>query len=74
VQVVVGGVSGLTAVVLLLGLAVTRLTASTKDSAGAVMLGVAIGGGLIGGFLVAPYLNGLARDGDDRNRDRSGRE
>jgi hypothetical protein len=69
VQVVIGGVSGLTAIVLLLGLAAARLTTSTRHSAEAVMLGVAIGGGLIGGFLVAPYLSALAKDPEYRNLD-----
>lgn len=54
--VLVGGVTGLTAVVILVGIAVARLTTSTRHSAAAVVAGITFGGALIGGFLAAPYV------------------
>lgn len=61
VEVVTGGISGVTAVALMLGIAIARLTTSTRHSAEMVIAGVAIAGGLVGGFAVAPCLNVLAR-------------
>jgi hypothetical protein len=54
--VLLGGVTGLTAVVILAGIVVARLTTSTRPSAVAVVAGVTLGGALIGGFLVAPHI------------------
>jgi hypothetical protein len=58
VQVAAGGVSGVAAVVITVGIAIARLTTTSKYSAEAVVVGVTIVGAFIGGFLVAPYLNG----------------
>lgn len=57
--VLLGGVTGLTAVVILIGIAVARLATSTRDSAAAVVAGITMGGALIGGFLAAPYVSRL---------------
>jgi hypothetical protein len=54
--VLLGGVTGLTAVVILVGIVVARLTTSTRPSAVAVVAGVTLGGTLIGGFLAAPHI------------------
>jgi hypothetical protein len=55
--VLLGGVTGLTAVVLLVGVVVARFTTSTRPSAVAVVAGVTLGGALIGGFLAAPRIS-----------------
>jgi NhaP-type Na+/H+ or K+/H+ antiporter len=58
-QAATGGLSGLTAVVLMLGFAIARLTTSTRYSAEVVLTSVAIAGGLVGGFVLMPFINGL---------------
>ena len=56
-QVAAGGVSGLTAIALILGALVARLTTSTKESTVVVLAGVTIAGAFVGGLVAAPYLN-----------------
>jgi NhaP-type Na+/H+ or K+/H+ antiporter len=68
-QAVTGGLSGLTAAVLVLGFAIARLTTSTVYSAEVVLTGVTITGGLVGGFVIAPFINGLGSS-EDRERQR----
>lgn len=63
-QVTAGGVSGVTAAALMIGLAIARFTTSTRQSALIVVAGVAMAGALVGGFVAAPSLNRLAwKDG-----------
>lgn len=62
-QVVAGGVSGLTAIALILGVVVARLTTSMRESTAVVIAGVTIAGAFVGGFVAAPYLNRLSRKG-----------
>jgi hypothetical protein len=59
-QAVVGGVSGLVAVVIMLGLGVAQLTTSTRHAAMLVIASFTIIGAALGGFFLAPLLNGLA--------------
>lgn len=61
-QIVVGGISGLTATTLVLGIIVARFTTSTRQSAITVIAIVAIVGALLGGFLAAPSLKRLTWD------------
>jgi hypothetical protein len=68
-QAATGGLSGLTAAVLLVGFGIARLTTSTINSAEAVLTGVTITGGLVGGFVLAPFINGLVSS-EDRDRQR----
>ena len=68
-QVTTGGLSGLTAVVLMLGLAIACLTTSTKFSTEVVVAGITIAGALIGGFIAAPYLNDVALGVHGRHQD-----
>lgn len=63
-QAATGGLSGLTAAVLVAGFAIARLTTSTVYSAEVVLTGVTITGGLVGGFVLAPIINGLVSSGD----------
>jgi hypothetical protein len=58
-QAATGGLSSLTAVVLMLGFVIARLATSTRYSAEIVLTGVAVAGGLVGGFVLVPFLNGL---------------
>lgn len=50
----------MTAVLLLLGFVVARLTTSTRYSAGVVITSITVVGGLVGGFALAPLINRLA--------------
>lgn len=59
VQVVAGGVSGLTAIALILGVAVAHLTTSTRESTAVVIAAVTIAGAFVGGFVAAPYFSRL---------------
>jgi hypothetical protein len=59
-QVAAGGVSGVTAAALIIGVVIARLTTSTRQSGIMVIAGVAIAGALVGGFAAAPSLNRLA--------------
>lgn len=59
-QVAAGGVSGLTATALPLGVVEAWLATSTGQSAIAVLVGVATAGALVGGFVAVPPLNRLA--------------
>lgn len=61
VQIVAGGVSGVTAIALILGVVVARLTTSTRESSAVMIAGVTIAGAFLGGFVAAPYLNRLSR-------------
>jgi hypothetical protein len=58
-QAATGALSGLTAVLLILGFVIARLTTSTRYSTGVVLTTVAVAGGLVGGFILAPFINGL---------------
>lgn len=69
VQAATGGLSGLTAVLLLLGFMVARLTTSTRYSAGVVITSIAVVGGLVGGFALAPLINRLASNEADEDRE-----
>lgn len=69
-QIVAGGLSVLTAVVVLLGFVVAHVATSTRFSAGVVLAGITIAGTLIGGFIAAPYLHRLARDVGTSGQDR----
>jgi hypothetical protein len=55
--VLLGSVTGLTAVVILLGIGVARLTTSTRHSAADVVAVITLGGALIGGFLAASHIS-----------------
>jgi hypothetical protein len=57
-------------VVIIVGTAVARLTATSSVSAEAIVTGVTIAGSFIGGFLVVPYLNGIALGADVRPHDK----
>ena len=59
IQVAASGVCGVTAVVLILGAVIARLTTSTKQSAAVVTATLTIAGALVGGYAVAPHLNRL---------------
>jgi hypothetical protein len=72
-QAATGGLSGLTAVVLMLGFVIARLTTSTRYSAGVVLTSVTVAGGLVGGFVLAPFINSLVSSevaAEDRERQR----
>jgi hypothetical protein len=58
-QAATGGLSSLTAVVLMLEFVIARLATSTRYSAEIVLTSVAIAGGLVGGFVLVPFINGL---------------
>jgi hypothetical protein len=57
---VVGGLTGLAASAILLGVVVVRLTSLPRHTAEVVVAGVTIAGALIGGFIAAPYLSRMA--------------
>ena len=54
----------------MVGIAVARLTTTSKYSAEAVIAGVTIAGAFIGGFLVAPYLDRITLGADVRTEDK----
>jgi hypothetical protein len=68
-QAATGSLSGLTAAVLGLGFVIARLTTSTVYSTEVVLTGITITGGLVGGFVLAPLINGLVSS-EDRERQR----
>ena len=73
VQAATGGLSGLTAVVLILGWVIARLTTSTRYSTGVVLTSFTVAGGLLGGFILAPLINSLVSSEvstEDRERQR----
>jgi ABC-type Fe3+ transport system permease subunit len=68
-QAATGSLSGLTALVLMLGFAIAWLTTSTRRSTEIVLTSVTIVGALVGGFVLAPFLDGLVST-QDRERQR----
>jgi divalent metal cation (Fe/Co/Zn/Cd) transporter len=60
IQVVAGGVTGVAGIMIMVGIVIARLATTSNYSAEAVVMGVTIAGALIGGFLVAPYLDRIA--------------
>src|SRR5690348_13564882 len=68
-QAATGSLSGLTALVLMLGFAIAWLTTSTKRSTEVVLTSVTIVGGLVGGFVLVPFVRGLV-SAQDRERQR----
>lgn len=70
IQVAVGGVSGVAAVVIIVGTAIARLTTTSDYSAEVIVTGLTIAGSFIGGFFVVPYLNGITLGADARPHDK----
>jgi hypothetical protein len=69
-RIAVGGVSGVAAAAIIVGIAIARLTTTSKYSAEAVVTGLTLVGSFIGGFLVAPYFSEIEPDTDVRPRDK----
>jgi hypothetical protein len=66
----IGGVSGIVAIMMIIGLIIARLTTSTRNSAEAVVTDVTIVGALIAGFLAAPLVFGRTFGADrDKHQD-----
>jgi hypothetical protein len=59
VQIAIGGLSGLTAVALILGASVADITTSTRHAAAAVVAAVTVSVAIIGGLVMAHYLSRL---------------
>ena len=66
-QLAIGGVSGVVAIMMIIGLMIARLTTSTRNSTETVVTSVTVVGALIAGFLAAPLLTGTTFGA---NRDR----
>lgn len=63
--VIASGLCGVTAVVVMIGLIVGRLTTSSKQPSMAIVSSIALVAALLGGYVVAPYLNRLAKPQKD---------
>jgi len=68
VQLAIGGMGGIVAIMMVIGLMIARLTTSTINSAETVVICITIVGSLVAGFVAAPLFADVAFGVNHRKR------